>query len=161
MWVGFVTEVLTNIDLETLESVSSRYHYGELRLSRLNLIYRFSPRTFSMHNLIHGFMSASLGSKAYLIRTFTWLLSLLWLVTIVTSALQVGISTTLLGESKLFQSVSVVFVVASLVGVAATAVLIGSVWGALAVYHIHWAKRNLTAVQTVRKTRRHGNRSGV
>lgn len=161
MWVSFVTDVLGNIDLETLDSVSLRYHYGELRLSRLNLIYRFSPHTLSVHNLIHGFMSAALGSKAYLVRTFAWLLSLFWAATIVTSAMQVGIGTSLLGESKLFQGASVVFVVASLVGVAASVVLIGLVWGALVVYHIYWAKRNLIAVQKFRETSRNGKYSGV
>lgn len=150
MWVDFFTDILTNIDFETLDSVSLRYHYGELRLSRLNLIYRFSPHTFSVHNFIYGFMSEPLGSKVFLVGNFAWLISFFWLVTIATSAMQVGIGTSLLGENKLFQGVSVVFVVASLVGVAASVMLIGSVWVFLAIYHILRAKRNLMTVQKSR-----------
>lgn len=161
MWIGFVTDLLTNIDIETLDSVSLRYHYGELRLSRLNLICRLSPDTFSMQSLVHGFIPTSLGSKAYLIRTFTWLLSLFWFVTIVSGAMQVGIGTGFLGENKIFQGVSVVFVVVCLVGVAAIVMFIGLLWGSLAVYHIYKAKRNLIAVQKFRETRRNRNFPGV
>ncbi|KAJ5820320.1 hypothetical protein N7474_005911 [Penicillium riverlandense] len=89
-WIPFVTDILTNIDPETLHSVSPRYHYGELRLSRLNAIYSFAPDIFTMHNFVHGFMAEPSRSKAFLERNFAWLFSVFGFITIVASAMQVG-----------------------------------------------------------------------
>lgn len=150
-WVPFVTDVLTNIDPETLHSVSLRYHYGELRLSRLNTIYRLAPNVFTMHNFVHGFMAEPSRSKAFLERNFAWLFSVFGFISIVASAMQVGIGTNGLQGSGGFQGASVVFTVASLVGTVASVVLVGSVWGFLTIYNVFSARRNLMNVQRSRE----------
>lgn len=160
-WVYFVTDILTAIDPDTLESVSQRYHYGELRLSRLNLIYRLAPDVFSVHNFIRGFMSEPLWSKAFLERNFAWIFSVFGFVTIVASAMQVGLGTRWLQGSSRFQGASVVFTAGSLVLAAASVVLVGSVWGFLTIYHIFWAKKNLKAVHDTRQAKRYRQVEGV
>ena len=42
-WIKFLEAFLNMINLETLGNVNMRYQYGELRLTRLNTIYRLLP----------------------------------------------------------------------------------------------------------------------
>ncbi|KAJ5175441.1 uncharacterized protein N7482_001318 [Penicillium canariense] len=149
-WAPFVTDLLTVIDPESVDTVSKRYHFGELRLSRLNLIYRFAPGVFSTQNFMRGFMSEPLWTKAFLERNFAWLFSVFGFVTIVAGSMQVGLGTHSLQGSEGFQRASVVFTAASLLGAVASVLLVGSVWGFLTVYHVIRAKKNL---QVVRKRR--------
>ncbi|OJJ74236.1 hypothetical protein ASPBRDRAFT_62942 [Aspergillus brasiliensis CBS 101740] len=39
--------------------INKRYEFGELRLPRLNAIYRLTPTAFSFYNFVFGFMSVS------------------------------------------------------------------------------------------------------
>lgn len=158
-WALFVTDLLTNIDPETLDTVSQRYHFGELRLSRLNLIYRFAPGMFSGQNFIRGFMSEPLWTKAFLERNFAWLFSVFGFVTIVAGSMQVGLGTDSLRDSGKFQNASVGFTAASLIGVIASVVLVSLVWGFLAVYHVLRAKENLKIVRKRRLDRQNSRNS--
>jgi len=153
-WVLFVTDLLTSIDPETLDTVSKRYHFGELRLSRLNLIYRFAPSMFSSQNFMRGYMSEPLWTKAFLERNFAWLFSVFGFVTIVAGSMQVGLGTDSLHGSGKFQRASVGFTVASLIGVIASVLLVSVVWGFLTVYHVMRAKENLKIVRKRRLDRR-------
>lgn len=159
-WVCFVTDILTAIDPDTLESVSQRYHYGELRLSRLNFICRLAPDVSSVPNFIRGFMSQPLWSKEFLERNFAWIFSLLGFVTIVASAMQVGLGTRWFQGNAGFQGASVVFTAGSLV-LAAASVGLYLVWGFLTIYHIFWAKKNLQAVRETRQAKRYRPIEGV
>lgn len=152
-WVVFVTDVLTNIDSESLKQVSPRYHFGELRLSRLNMIYRVAPVVFSPHNLVRGFISEASSSKAFLEANFAWLFSVFGFVTIVGSSMQVGVGTDFLNGSSGFQGASVVFTVGSLLVAAGSVVFVALVWGFLFFYHVLWARTNLQKVQRVRSSR--------
>lgn len=158
-WALFVTDLLTTIDPETLDTVSKRYHFGELRLSRLNLIYRFAPSMFSGQNFMRGFMSEPLWTKAFLERNFAWLFSVFGFVTIVAGSMQVGLGTDLLHGSGKFQRASVGFTVASLIGVIASVLLVSVVWGFLTVYHILRAKENLKIVRKRRIDRQNSRNS--
>ncbi|KAH6883572.1 hypothetical protein B0T10DRAFT_540140 [Thelonectria olida] len=60
-WNKFIIDVSEHIDSRTLRQVGRRYRYGELRLSRLNSLYRFGAAGFSLHNAVYGFMSGSAG----------------------------------------------------------------------------------------------------
>lgn len=158
-WVLFATDLLTNIDPETLDTVSKRYHFGELRLSRLNLIYRFAPSMFSSQNFMRGYMSEPIWTKAFLERNFAWLFSVFGFVTIVAGSMQVGLGTDSLHDSGKFQRASVWFTVASLIGVIASVLLLIVVWGFLAVYQVMRAKENLKIVRKRRLDRRNSRNS--
>ena len=150
-WVSFVHDILTNMDTEGLGNVSKRYQFGELRLSRLNMIYRIAPVVFSWRNFVRGFISESSSSKAFLESNFAWLFSVFGFVTIVGSSMQVGVGTNFLGASSGFQGASVVFTVGSLLVAAGSVVFVALVWGFLMVYHISWARTNLRSVQRQRR----------
>lgn len=158
-WVLFVTDLLTSIDPETLDTVSKRYHFGELRLSRLNLIYRFAPSMFSSQNFMRGYMSEPLWTKTFLERNFAWLFSVFGFVTIVAGSMQVGLGTDSLHANGEFQRASVGFTVASLIGVIASVLLVSVVWGFLTVYHVMRAKENLKIVRKRRLDRQNSRNS--
>ncbi|KIW72761.1 hypothetical protein PV04_00936 [Phialophora macrospora] len=107
-WQAFVRDVLRHVDPNTLEHVNRRFAFGELRLNRLNQIYRLSPR-FVRRHLLRGY---GLGYKTYgsfFNRSFGWLIIVFAFLSTVLSALQVGLATgRLVGESA-YQALSVGF----------------------------------------------------
>jgi hypothetical protein len=56
-WTNFIDDFLEHIDLQSLNGISPRFQYGELRLSRLNKIYRITR--FSWRDGLRGYMAAS------------------------------------------------------------------------------------------------------
>ncbi|KAI8310792.1 hypothetical protein K4K59_007916 [Colletotrichum sp. SAR11_240] len=92
-------------------SVNPRYWYGELRLSRLNKIYRVR-----LGYLLRGYSKvASHAVYEDLLRdNFAALAAVLGYVVIVLTAMQVGLATDQLVGDKLFQSVSYGFTVFSI-----------------------------------------------
>jgi hypothetical protein len=149
-WTALIADFLSHMDLHSLKDVSDRYKYGELRLTRLNKIYRLlvlSPRNF-----VYGYMSASTWYKSFFSRNFAWLLAVFAYLTIILSALQVGLATTLLQENDAFQSASYGFAVTSVVAVAVSVFAIFLVWLFLFVYHLFSAWRNDKRVHHRRTT---------
>lgn len=69
-WVEFIDAFLNNINCETLSDVDQRYKYGELRLSRLNSIYRLVPPKCSLRNFIGGYQNRSKWYQAFFDRQF-------------------------------------------------------------------------------------------
>lgn len=90
---AFLTDFLTEIDSHTLHQVDRRYQYGELRLTRLNLLYRITPPMSPMRYLMKGFMSRPSWYQAFFKRNFGWLLAVFLYVSVVLSAMQVGLAT--------------------------------------------------------------------
>lgn len=133
-WTTFMTDFLGHIDIHSLKDVSDRYKYGELRLTRLNTIYRLV--LFSSRSLVSGYMASSTWYKSFFARNFAWLLAVFAYFTVVLSALQVGLATTSLQESEAFQSASYGFSVASVVAVAVSVFLIFIIWLFLFIYHL-------------------------
>ncbi|KAB2099841.1 hypothetical protein AG0111_0g11852 [Alternaria gaisen] len=117
-WVKFIDAFLTKIDCGTLRGVNKRYEYGELRLSRLNAIYRLLPPTYSFRNFIRGFQSRSTWYQAFFNRHFKWMLAVFAVLSVILSALQVGLGTTELQGNRAFERFSYGFAVTSLVAVA-------------------------------------------
>lgn len=74
-WVQFLDAFLDHVNLVTLGDVSKRYKYGELRLSRLNLLYRLTPLVYTLKNLVRGFRAGSLWYSAFFGRHFRWTLA--------------------------------------------------------------------------------------
>jgi hypothetical protein len=135
-WVDFIDAFLENINCETLSGVSRRYEYGELRLSRLNAIYRILPPSYSFRNLIGGYQSRSTWYQAFFDRHFKWMLAVFAILSVVLSALQVGLATTTLQGNRPFQSTSYGFTITSLVAVAAGLTAVFLVWLSLFCYHL-------------------------
>ncbi|KAF2743335.1 hypothetical protein M011DRAFT_410778 [Sporormia fimetaria CBS 119925] len=83
--------------------INKRFHYGELRLGRLNWIYRLwclDPK---------GYMSGCTTYGAFVRENLNSLITLFAYTTIVLSAMQVGLSTHLLGDDYAFGMASYVF----------------------------------------------------
>jgi hypothetical protein len=141
-WVEFLETFLDNINLETLGDVNKRYRYGELRLSRLNAIYRFIPPAYSINNFIRGYRAGSTWYNAFFERHFKWMLAVFAIISVFLSTLQVGLATTRLQSNEPFQSVSYGFVVASLASLVASVTLIILVWLGLFWYYLLSTWRN-------------------
>ncbi len=112
--------------------VNKRYIYGELRLSRLNLIYRFGRG-----KLLRGYAGSigdidgrgrSVSSSDFVRRHLKSLITLFAYATIVLSAMQVGLATTHARNNWLFQGAAYVFalsaIVAPMLFLAATVVVL-------------------------------------
>jgi hypothetical protein len=132
-WIEFAKEFLKNIDPNSLQGVGDRYKYGELRLPRLNTIYRM--RSASPRQFVFGFMSSSTWYKSFFARNFAWLLAVFVYLSVILSALQVGLTTTTLQASMGYQSAAYGFSVASIVAVLFSVVVIFLVWQFLFIYH--------------------------
>ncbi|KAF5235110.1 hypothetical protein FAUST_7282 [Fusarium austroamericanum] len=105
-WVAFVTDLNVRLDNVTLCEVNRRYRYGELRLSRLNTLYRLGLAGFSLQNVVYGFMSWSIRYTTFFERNFGWMLAVFVYVTVILSAMQVALATDRFGSSDPFQQFS-------------------------------------------------------
>ncbi|OJI84909.1 hypothetical protein ASPTUDRAFT_118164 [Aspergillus tubingensis CBS 134.48] len=94
--------------------INKRYEFGELRLSRLNSLYRLAPVTFSVRNLVFGFLPSSTWYQEFFERNFSWILAVLVYMSVLLSAMQVGLATEALQGNQEFQRVCVVFTLASI-----------------------------------------------
>ena len=141
-WVLLVGQLLR---LPNLAHVNKRYVYGELRLGRLNLVYRLRK------GRIRGYLSSCTTYADFFRENLTSFLTLFAYVSIVLSAMQVGLATQQLSRSGAFNATSYGFVVfaivAPLVAVATVVVLLV----ALSAY-------NLVVTLAYRKHRLSGSR---
>jgi ABC-type sugar transport system permease subunit len=138
-WTEFLDIFLDNINLDTLSDVGKRYKYGELRLSRLNTIYRLIPPAYSLRNLIRGYRAGSTWYNAFFGRHFKWtlaVLAVLAVLSVLLSALQVGLEISVLQNNHDFQRASYGLTVAALVAVAASVATVLVVWLVLFWYHL-------------------------
>lgn len=88
--------------------VNRRFHYGELRLGRLNWIYRITRGEF------RGYLSGCTNYGTFMRENTNSLITLFAYTTIVLSAMQVGLSTELLANDYAFGMASSVFSVFSI-----------------------------------------------
>lgn len=116
-WRELVEDLSRTINVDTREAVSPRYTYGELRLDRLNQIYRFSPAIlFSQdHALIRGYFYRYHKYSSFFEQNFSWLIVMFAYVTIVLSAMQVGLALSRLSSSPAFQHAAYGFAVFAIV----------------------------------------------
>jgi hypothetical protein len=151
-WRRLITSFQQQIEASTWK-INARYQYGELRLTRLNSIYRFLPPVFTVNNFSRGFMAVPTWYKAFFLHNFQWLLAVFAYVTVMLSAMQVGLSTPQLQGSVEFTNASYGFAVAAMVATAAAAVLIAMVWTILFWYHLLSTMRYVRKIQTERERR--------
>jgi hypothetical protein len=146
-WTDFIDDFLEHIELQSLISVSPRYQYGELRLSRLNKIYRVTR--FSWRDFIRGYMMASTWYQDFFARNFAWLLAVFAAISVALSAMQVVSSVA--GGGRAFEDASYGFSIASLFLAAGTALAVLFIWAVLFVYHLVSAQLNDRQVMKERK----------
>ncbi|KAH7231150.1 hypothetical protein BKA59DRAFT_488857 [Fusarium tricinctum] len=135
-WVTFVTDLNVRLDSTTLCEVNRRYRYGELRLSRLNTLYRLGLAGFSFRNVVHGFMSGSTRYTTFFERNFGWILAVFVYITVVLSAMQVALATDRFSNSDHFQQFSYGLALLSIAFVLAAVVVILFVWWSLFWFHL-------------------------
>lgn len=145
-WVEFLEAFLDNINPETWSDVNKRYKYGELRLSRLNAIFRLVPPAYSLKNFIRGYRSGSTWHHAFFERHFKWMLAVFVILSVFLSALQVGLGTTTLQSNRSFQRMSYGFTIVSLAALVTSVILVFLVWMGLFWYYLLSTWQNDRAV---------------
>lgn len=111
-WDNWKLLVLQVLNLKSIYTqVDRRFIYGELRLGRLNKIYRLTGRS-----LLRGYKLRYNEYGVFFQDNFTWLASVLVYIAIVLTAMQVGLGTDQLKDSAAFNAVSYGFTVFSIIG---------------------------------------------
>ncbi|PKS10410.1 hypothetical protein jhhlp_002161 [Lomentospora prolificans] len=106
-WRSFVRELDTE---HIYRKIDQRFFYGELRLSRLNKIY------FFMQTPLRSYMTRWQQYSGFLQHNLAGIGSAIIYITIVLTAMQVGLATNTLRDSNMFQSVSYGFTIFSILG---------------------------------------------
>jgi len=110
-WVRFSKAILSNISPESPEDINPRFLYGELRLARLNLIYRFCRKTTSWSVFVRGYNYGYHQYSTFVQRNFAWFLTVVVYITLVLTAMQVGFATDELKSNAAFSRASYGFTV--------------------------------------------------
>ena len=113
-WRAYIQDVRRTIDAKPLDQINHRYLYGELRLPRLNWIYRLYGRRQD-RSLIRGYVYNYRTYSSFFVRNFAWIFVVFIYATIVLTAMQVGLATERLQPSRRFQDASYGFVIFSIV----------------------------------------------
>lgn len=126
-WQDLSSEIVSN---HCFSSINPRYWYGELRLNRLNKIYRFR-----MGYVFRGYTRVA-GHAVYgdLLRdNFAALATILGYIVIVLTSMQVGLGTEKLAADENFQAVSWGFTVFSMIAplIAAAAIFFFALFWAI------------------------------
>lgn len=113
-WKVFIQNVRKYLDERSLDHMNRRYIYGELRVGRLNWIYRFAgpPKERSF---IRGYHYNYRTYSSFFVRQFAWIFAVFAYFTIVLDAMQVGLATDRLQPTKRFQDVSYGFTVFTII----------------------------------------------
>lgn len=104
-WVILVEQLL---NCRNLTCINKRFIYGELRLGRLNLIYRL------IKGRIRGYLNNCTTYAEFFRDNLNSLITLFASITIVLSAFQVGLSTQKLQDNRAFSSAAYAFAVFSI-----------------------------------------------
>jgi hypothetical protein len=135
-WTAFIEDFLRHVNPHTIHQVDRRYQYGELRLTRLNAIYRITPAIFSLKHYTRGFMSGPSWYQAFFARNFGWLVAVFFYVSVILSAMQVGLATDSLRKTVGFRRASIGFASGSIIVVLASFVVMLLTWIFLFWYHL-------------------------
>ncbi|KAF6781397.1 hypothetical protein CSOJ01_16083 [Colletotrichum sojae] len=145
-WAAWRIAVGQLLDVSSIyHRVDRRFHYGELRLSRLNKIY------FLWKTPLHGYMSRWNQYGSFFHDNFALLASSTVYIAVVLTAMQVGLATEALQNNKAFQSASYGFTVFSIVGPLVAAALVVAVFCYLFVGNwvatLHYSRRRLGRIR--------------
>lgn len=150
-WVAFVSSFSGFLEVHGL-NVNQRFKYGNLRLARIQWIWRFRSREGGLHALINGYLNPYSSYRDFLKQMLAPITVATVYFALILTAMQVGLATTKLQESNAFQGASTWFTVLAIVGpAAAIAVLIAGVMGYVFLWNLCHAVRLRRIEQTESK----------
>ena len=85
-WKTFVSEFMQHVDINALDQVNKRYQFGDLRLGRINTIYR---SRFLFTHFTRGYLYGYNRYVVFFQRNFSWILIVFVFFSLVLSAMQV------------------------------------------------------------------------
>lgn len=149
-WKDFVKDFLAegNVDVNTLAQVNERYQFGDLRLGRINSIYRIR---FAHTHFVRGYLYGYNRYVVFFQRKFSWILIVFVFFSLVLSAMQVGTSLGQLDKNTPFLEASYVFVVFSIVSVVAVLASVGVIFVFTFLFNMVAAIRHAGREQRERK----------
>jgi hypothetical protein len=151
-WISFMDAITA--PSTSPSAMSPRYRFGELRLQRLNTIYRYAPHLRLKH-FVRGYFYLHRTYSSFFARRFGWIaVTVFAYITIVLSAMQVGMATAL-GQNSAFSKASEWFAVVSLALPPAVAIL-AAILGAFFVLNNLW----FTVVFLLKKRKGRSARGG-
>jgi uncharacterized membrane protein len=146
-WAPFSAAVVSCISQDPSD-LNPRYIYGELRLSRLNTIYRLCANTRNFGTMIRGYEYGYHQYSTYFERNFKWVLTAIIYMTVVLTAMQVGLATTELNGNAAFSRASYGFTMFSILAPLITLVMGAIMMLILAVFNFRYALRRRGDSQT-------------
>lgn len=132
-WKEFVRGFFGKVDMDTLHQVNKRYQFGDLRLGRINSIYR--TRFFSTH-FVRGYLYGYNRYVVFFQRNFSWILIVFVFFSLVLSAMQVGTGLKELEDNYAFLRASYVFVVFSMVSVVAILAVVALLFAGIFLFNM-------------------------
>lgn len=132
-WKVLIADFYRHIDVNALDQVNKRYHFGELRLSRINSIYRF--RFFFTH-YIRGYLYGYNRYVVFFQRNFAWILVVFVYFSVILEAMQVGLANPRLSNSHAFQRAAYGFTVFSTASAAFFLALPGVIFVAVFLFNM-------------------------
>lgn len=130
-WSVHCAEYLS-LSASTPVVVDRRFHYGELRLSRINTIYRFTRPG----HVMRGYMSRWNDYGTFLRAQFRLVAAITVYTVVVLTAMQVGLATDRLMQNRAFQMASYGFTIFSII--APVGLCVGILVVFLVVFVINW-----------------------
>ena len=147
-WKIFVRDFVANVDPNTLDAVNVRYHFGDLRLGRINSIYR--TRFFFTH-FVRGYLYGYNRYVVFFQRNFSWILIVFVFFSLVLAAMQVGASVEPLSTNTAFLKTCYYFVVFSMASVAAVLAIVGVIFVVVYLFNMVAAIHHAQVKRTERK----------
>ena len=143
-WPEWRSHAKQLLDVGKRRKINQRYIFGELRLDRLNKIYRYTLRS-PIRGYLHGYSSYLHFWHDNLVR----IASVFAYIVIVLTAMQVGLATNRLQGSYAFQQASYGFTVFSIVAPLALVGLFFAMFLVILVFNLdatlkYWKKRSAT-----------------
>jgi hypothetical protein len=125
-WTNFVSSLCYETETKGLH-VNPRFRYGNLRLSRVQWIYRLCSRSRGGNSLINGYFNPYPSYRSFFIQNTAPVTAAVIYFAMILGAMQVGLSTERLQRNDTFQNASLFFTILAIVGPVAAVVLLVSV----------------------------------
>lgn len=91
-WTEFARTTLPNLNPKDSNTMDTRFQYGELRLNRLDTIYRYTPYKFSISSILQGFPHAMSESYVPYMDQYNNAVSAFGVIVIILSAFNLSLS---------------------------------------------------------------------
>ena len=115
-WNTFAASLAQRMEVEGNEDVNPRFLYGNLRLARINWIYRIRAQSRKGHALVNGFFNIYPSYESFFSRNTAPLTVVAVYFALILGAMQVGLATDRLGKSQTFQNASLFATLLAIIG---------------------------------------------